>query len=195
MRRWIATLMLVAAASLVLPPAVGAGQYEQALQRATAGLKKQDPVALLGGLREAIAAAWIKLPFTVLEARLVSSPPSGFGRYAPRKDNVFGPNEPMFLYVEPVGFKVRYDPDGQTYYYNLSADFNLIDAWGRVISGRRNFSRFSGTSRHFPDQLMLSFTYNLRGLPPGSYRLETVLRDTLGKRAHTVVTPVVVKGE
>lgn len=146
-------------------------------------------------MRGAIAAAWTKLPFTVLEARLVASPPSGFGRYAPRRGNVFGPNEPMFLYLEPVGFKVRYDPGSQTYYYNLAADFNLIDAWGRVISGRRNFSRFSGTSRHFPDQIMLSFTYKMRGLPPGSYRLETVLRDTLGKRSHTVVTPVVIKGE
>lgn len=192
-----ATIILLAAclAAACWASAGWAGQYEDALAQADKGLKERDPVAALGGLRTAIAAAWTKLPFTTLQARLTKSPPSGFGRYAPRDNNVFHPREPMFLYVEPVGFKVRYDGEAQTYFYDLSADFNLVDAWGRVISGRRDFSRFSGTSRHFPDQIMLSFTYNLGGLPPGSYRLETVLKDKLGKTSHTVVTNVVVEAK
>lgn len=189
----IATLLAALALTICVPAL--AGEYDKALKRATEGLARQDPAATLGALRAAIAAAWPRLPFTTLEARLVASPPSGFGRYAPRPNNTFAPNEPMFLYMEPVGFQVRYDAGTQTYFYSLSADFNLVDAWGRVISGRRNFSRFSGTSRHFPDQIMLSFTYNLGGLPPGNYRLETVLRDMVGKKNHTVVTQVVVKSD
>ncbi len=181
-------------ASLLALPALAADDFEGALSGARRALKKGDAAGTIGGLRRAMAAAWQRLPFTVVEARLVAAPPSGFGHYLPRVDNVYRLGEPLILYVEPVGFTVRRKGKDGPFYYRLAADFNLVDAWGRVVSGRRNFGRFGGQSNHFPLQVMLSFTYSLSGLAPGSYQVETVLRDMLGKESYTIVTPIEVQG-
>jgi hypothetical protein len=93
------------------------------------------------------------MPFTAIEVHLVAAPPTGFGEYIPRVDNVYRPAEPLILYMEPVGFGVKYDKDQGSYTYHISADFNLVDAWGHVVSGRRQFGRFEGESRHFPSRL------------------------------------------
>jgi hypothetical protein len=172
----------------------GPRDFEKALDQARLGLNKKDPAQTLGGLRQAVAAAWKQMPFTAIEVHLVAAPPTGFGEYIPRVDNVYRPAEPLILYMEPVGFGVKYDKDKAAYTYHISADFNLVDAWGHVVSGRRQFGRFEGESRHFPSRLPLTFTYSLSGLPPGEYRLETVLRDVLSKKSHAVVTPIRIEG-
>lgn len=179
---------------LLAGPALAADSFDQAVDQARQGLKARDPQKTLGSLRQAIAQAWKKLPFTAIEVHLVAAPPTGFGQFLPRVDNVYRPSEPLILYMEPVGFKVRYNDEKQTYYFQLSADFNLVDAWGRVVSGRRDFGRFGGDSRHFPDRFPLTFTYSLSGLPPGDYRVETVLRDMLGKGSHAVTTSIRIEG-
>ncbi len=182
------------AASQESAPPKGPRDFEQAVVKARQGMNDKDPARTLGGLREAVAAAWKRLPFTAIEVHLVAAPPTGFGEYIPRVDNVYRPSEPLILYMEPVGFGVRFDQDKTAYTYHISADFNLVDAWGHVVSGRRQFGRFEGESRHFPSRLPLTFTYSLSGLPPGEYRLETVLRDMIKKKSHAVVTPIRIEG-
>lgn len=188
----------LALALMALAGPAPAGGFDQALDKALdkakQGLARKDPVATLGGLREAIAQAWKQLPFTAIEVHLVAAPPTGFGQFLPRVDNVYRPSEPLILYMEPVGFTVKYNAEKQTWYFQLAADFNLVDAWGRVVSGRRDFGRFGGETRHFPDRFPLTFTYSLSGLPPGDYKVETVLRDLLGKKRHTVTTPIRIEG-
>ncbi len=186
------TLAATAAAGPKAPPELA--DFDQAVHQARQALLRHDPAATLGALRRAVAAAWRRLPFTAVEVHLVAAPPTGFGEYIPRVDNVYRPGEPLILYLEPVGYTVRYDPERQLYRYSLAADFNLVDAWGRVVSGRRDFGRFQAQCRHFPDRLPLTFTYSLAGLPPGEYRVETVLRDLLGKKTHTVLTPILIEG-
>ena len=182
---WLITLCLVLCAA----PAA-AGDFESEMAQAKKGLAAKDPAVALPALRRALAAAWRDLPFTTLQVHLVADQPQGFGRYQPRKDNVFHGGEPVILYLEPVGYQVIRDQKTGEYFYNLSADFNLVDAWGRVMSGRRDFAQFQANTRHFPDQVPLTFTYNINNLPPGDYRLETVLKDVLGKKSHTVITPI-----
>lgn len=173
------------------PPAAG---FDQALGQAKAALAKKDAGATLAALRQATALAWRELPFTALNVHLAAAPPSGYGQFIQRVDNVYRPSEPLILYLEPVGFRVDHDAKQEVYAYSLTADFNLVDAWGRVVGGRREFGRFGGESRHFPDRFPLTFTYSLSGLPPGEYRVETTLRDLIGKQAHTVVTPFRIEG-
>ncbi len=186
-------VLALAVPALAAAPAVPR-EFEQAVEQARRGIKARDPAQTLGSLRQAVAAAWRRLPFTAIEVHLVAAPPTGFGEFIPRVDNVYRPGEPLILYLEPVGFTVRRNREKNTYSYRLSADFNLVDAWGHVVSGRRQFGRFEGESRHFPSRLPLTFTYSLSGLPPGEYRLETVLRDMLGKRSHTIITPIRIEG-
>lgn len=172
----------------------GPKNFEDAIDQARQGLKDRDPAQTLGSLRQAVAAAWKHLPFTAIEVHLVAAPPTGFGEYIPRVDNVYRPSEPLILYMEPVGFGVKRDLENKAYTYRITADFNLVDAWGHVVSGRRKFGRFEGETKHFPSRLPLTFTYSLSGLPPGEYRLETVLRDAIRKKSHTVVTPIRIEG-
>lgn len=169
-----------------------AGDFDSEIAQARKGLEAKDPAIALPALRRALAAAWKDLPFTALQAHLVADQPQGFGRYQIRKDNVFRGGEPVILYLEPVGYRVIRDKQNGEFFYNLTADFNLVDAWGRVMSGRRDFAQFQAHTRHFPDQVPLTFTYNINGLPPGDYRLETVLKDVLGNKSHTVITAVKV---
>ncbi|MBA4359057.1 MAG: hypothetical protein C0405_15180, partial [Desulfovibrio sp.] len=135
--RWIWAALL----GLALLPAPAwanpADDYDKGVAKAREGMKARDPQATLLGLRQALAAAWAKLPFTVLEVHLTAAMPSGFGQYITRVDNIYRPNEPLILYMEPVGYKVAFDPANSTYAYKLATDFNLIDSWGRVVSGRR----------------------------------------------------------
>ena len=197
-RIWAVALAVVWAGTWGLAgPAAAAGVpegFDQALRQARQALEARDPAATLGALRQALSLAWERLPFTVLEVHLVAAPPAGLGQYLPRVDNIYRPSEPMILYLEPVGFKVRHDPGKGEYSYNLAADFNLVDAWGRVVGGRRDFGHFGWTGRQFPERFPLSFTYSLSGLPPGDYRVETTLRDVLDKKSHTVVTPFKIAG-
>lgn len=182
------------ALALALPGLAGADDLDQAFKEAKKAAEARDAAASLKALRKATALVWERLPFGVLEVHLLAAPPAGYGQYLPRVDNQYRQSEPMILYMEPVGFKVRFEPKEGTYAYNLTSDFNLIDAWGRVVGGRRDFGRFGGQSQQFPDRFPLSFTYSLSGLPPGDYRVETTLRDLLGHKSHTVVTPFKIVG-
>ncbi|MCA1989319.1 MAG: hypothetical protein LDL07_09275 [Desulfarculus sp.] len=188
-------IMVLAVMAFQAPSAVAApAAFNQALDDARRALDQKDPAGTLDSLRRATALAWNELPFTALNVHLTAAPPSGYGQFLPRVDNVYRPSEPLILYLEPVGFAVRHDPKTGVYSYNLTADFNLVDAWGRVVGGRRDFGRFGGESRSFPDRFPLTFTYSLSGLPPGDYRVETTLRDLIGKQSHTVVTPLRIEG-
>ncbi|MFZ5586447.1 MAG: hypothetical protein ACOZHQ_10995 [Thermodesulfobacteriota bacterium] len=188
-----AGMALAAPAGPGLAAAPPAG-FDQSLMEAKAALAKKDAGATLAALRQATALAWRELPFTALNVHLAAAPPSGYGQFIQRVDNVYRPSEPLILYLEPVGFRVDHDAKQEVYTYSLTADFNLVDAWGRVVGGRREFGRFGGESRHFPDRFPLTFTYSLSGLPPGEYRVETTLRDLIGRQAHTVVTPFRIEG-
>lgn len=194
----LACLIVVLALAVPLAPALPAvaapAAFNQALDDARRALDKKDPAGTLDSLRRATALAWSELPFTALNVHLTAAPPSGYGQFIPRVDNVYRPSEPLILYLEPVGFAVQHDQKAGVYTYNLTADFNLVDAWGRVVGGRRDFGRFGGQSRSFPDRFPLTFTYSLSGLPPGDYRVETTLRDLIGRHSHTVVTPLRIEG-
>ncbi len=179
-------------------PAAGATNdlFEQGIAQARRGLARRDAAQTLEGLHRAMAGAWRQLPFTAVNVHLVAAPPQGYGQFIPRVDNVYRPSEPLILYLEPVGFTVIHDQDKGTYRYHLTADFNLVDAWGRVVSGRRRFGHFQGQSRNFPDRFPLTFTYSLSGLPPGEYKVETILRDMLGtQKTYTIVTPIRIEGD
>lgn len=195
-KKLAALLCLALCVCLAAPAAALAApdDFDAGVAQAREGLKAQDPARAMGGLRQAVAAAWARLPFSALEVHLVAAPPTAYGQYIERVDNVYRPSEPLILYLEPVGFKVRHDPKAGLYSHNLSADFNLVDAWGRVVAGRRDFGRFAEQSRHFPDRYHLVFTYSLNGLSPGQYKVETTIRDVAGQQSATVVTPFRVEG-
>ncbi|MCB2188125.1 MAG: hypothetical protein KQJ78_17035 [Deltaproteobacteria bacterium] len=167
--------------------------FDKALAGAKRGYGQHRPGLTLESLRLAMELAWPRFPFQALNVHLTTELPAGFGVFTPRPDNHFQPGDPLFLYLEPVGFEVKKDEAHGLYLYDLAADFNLVDGRGNVVGGRRDFARFQGKSRYFPQRLPLNFTYSLKGLPPGDYTVETIIRDRLAHRSFTIKTPVVVE--
>ena len=192
MKKLCAVLLLL---SLLAPLAALANQaFNEAIAEARRGLKERDAGVALQALKEATAAAWRDLPFTALNVHLTAAAPAGYGRYVKRVDNIYRPGEPLIIYMEPVGFRVLRNKARGVYRYKLNADFNLVDAWGRVVGGRRSFGQFGEETHQFPDRFPLTFTISLAGLPPGDYKVETILRDMIAKKSYTVTTPIRIEG-
>jgi hypothetical protein len=90
-------------------------------------------------LREQYLSSWERLPFSSSFDTFVSDcfvPPQGYGAYAPRASNIFGTDEAICLYVEPVGFGYEEFIDQQgnpLYAYNITADVTVSDAQGSPI--------------------------------------------------------------
>jgi hypothetical protein len=169
-------------------------QFNQAIAEARRGLSERNAAVTMQALKDATAAAWRGLPFTALNVHLTAAAPAGYGRYVKRVDNIYRPGEPLIIYMEPVGFKVLRFKEREVYRYKLNADFNLVDAWGRVVGGRRSFGQFGEETHQFPDRFPLTFTISLAGLPPGDYKVETILRDMIAKKSYTVTTPIKIEG-
>jgi hypothetical protein len=189
-------LAIVGLMLCILASSVHAAQpsFNKAITEARRGLKERDAKVTLQALKDATAAAWRQLPFTALNVHLTAAAPAGYGRYVKRVDNVYRPGEPLIIYMEPVGFKVLRNKTRGVYRYKLNADFNLVDAWGRVVGGRRSFGQFGEEVHQFPDRFPLTFTISLAGLPPGDYKVETILRDMIAKKSYTVTTPIRIEG-
>jgi hypothetical protein len=180
MAGWLLVLALASPAGAASPFADGLEQAAQNYER--------DPRQSLQALRQAIAALWSRLPLGVEQWRFLQDVPTPGGSYQVREDKPFAAEEPVILYLEPIGFTVR-EEEG-LYNYHLAIDFNMVDAWGHVVGGRRQFSALQGPALTFPDHLSLVISYSLLGLTPGEYRIETTLRDMLKQRAYTLTTPL-----
>jgi hypothetical protein len=184
LRRPMAGLLLLLALAIPADAAAFAVSLEQAAQN-----YEQNPQQSLQALRQAIAALWPRLPLGVGQWRFLQDVPTPEGSYQVREDKPFAAGEPVILYLEPIGFTVR-EEDG-LYNYHLVIDFNMVDAWGHVVGGRRQFSALQGPALTFPDHLYVVISYSLLGLTPGEYRIETTLRDMLKQqRAYTLTTPL-----
>ncbi|MDR1396603.1 MAG: hypothetical protein LBJ14_02590 [Desulfarculales bacterium] len=138
------------------------------------------PEQALELLEQALQIIWNRVPLNIGQAHILASPPLAAGQYQPRREARLRPQEPLALYMQPQGFKVRRQ-EGM-FLYSLSTDFKLSDAWGRVVREQKDFSSFSGSEFSFPSRLPIVIIYNFSGLSPGNYRLETTLRDLYGQQ-------------
>lgn len=169
-------------------PAGAAASFAASLEQAAQNYE-QNPQQSLQALRQAIAVLWTRLPLGVGQWRFLQEIPSQEGGHQVRADKPFAAGEPVILYLEPIGFTVR-EEDG-LFNYHLAIDFNMVDAWGHVVGGRRQFSALRGPALTFPGHLPVVISYSLLGLTPGEYRIETTLRDMLQqKNAYTLTTPL-----
>jgi len=159
----------------------GAGQTDKAqlsqspfsglVDSAQAAYAKGNTAETVIHLKEAILSIWDEVPLTARDVRLVEDPES----YVTRADNVYSAGEPIHITCQILGHKLERIAD--TYRIEISTDFMLADEAGNILGGQKNFFKFDNTSPIPIIDFTLDLTYTLSGAKPGTYELQTTLKD------------------
>ncbi|MEP3045909.1 MAG: hypothetical protein ABJL55_13105 [Roseibium sp.] len=136
-------------------------------------------------MRSALIAAWQAAPISIDKAVFVEAAAAGFGIYNERSGNSFSPDQPLLIYLEPIGF-VWAENDG-IYRSHLIADFELLSPDGKILAGQENFGEFKFASLAHNTEYMVNLTLNISGAPVDQYVLKVTLRDQLNDDQSTSV--------
>jgi hypothetical protein len=164
-----------------------AAQLDAVRVKAEAGLAAEA----FEDLKAAELELWKRM--TSLSARrlvLIEEEPPPDGAYRPRDGNLFRKGEPVRIALEPVGYTLK--EEGGLYRLLLTTDFTVVDDQGSIYGGQRDFGRWEAASRRPVTEFLMFFTYDLSGLAPGEYVIETVVRDAYSDRTLELATPVVI---
>jgi hypothetical protein len=186
---WISKLVVLAA----LPLAAYAGDVTDLATQIEDALVKKDSGRALQHATTILMTAWEAtegLGFTA--AVPVVDTPKGYGVYNARADTVYKMGEPIILYAEPFGYGYGTAAAG-VYTIGFDVDLRVLGADGAVVAEAPGVLAVGMESRHKNREFMADMTFNLGGLAPGVYRLETTLRDKNSPKWGQFVTQVEIR--
>jgi len=157
-------------------PAAGQTVVETA-QGIETRLSAQDFAGALAEAQTVVARVWdmtTRIGFT--EALLVDKPASDYGIYNPRPTASFRLGEPIYVYVEPVGYGFA-TPDSGLFSIGFFVDLTVLAEDGAVLGEMQNVVELDQTARAQRREFQTTITFNLGGIQPGRYVLATILRD------------------
>lgn len=141
---------------------------------------------------DAYDQAWTASGLAFTQATFTDGTATGYGQYTPRANTIFGDEEALTVYAEPVGYGFR--EAGGNFAYELTASFRLLNLSGQVLAEQDKFATFSGTGRTRKRELSAALTFQFSGLPAGDYQLETNFLDEVGGSQSTFTLPFSVTG-
>ncbi len=157
--------------------AAAAGPLGDLAARAEQRLALGDTAGALAVAADLQGQIWDASPEIGLhDALLVAEPAPGFGLYNPRADNKFKPGAPVYIYAEPYGFGYGSGGDG-LYTIDFAVDLRVTTLMGEMIAEVADVANLALTSRYKNREFQANLTYTLTGITPGTYVLETTLRD------------------
>jgi hypothetical protein len=183
-------ILLVMAFLLALAAPARAGDPVSALIDARLSLSQGKHAEAIARIREALVAIYQEAPLACQNVTWIAEAPTGYGRYKPRSSNVFSGVEPLILYLEPIGYSIV--PTGAGYRYGLRADFMVLSDKNEPLGGAQDFARNLVETRSPQTEDFEFFTFNLRQLPPGKYKLQLTLKDQNSSK-QVVVTKDLVR--
>ena len=145
----------------------------------------------LAALDEAAVALSEKAPLTVHRALWVAEPPTGFGGYIPRQNNVFASGVKMIIYAEPVGLGWR--KNGEFWETEAAIDVLVKGKDGTVLQRAPDFTNLRTSSRVRNREMMAQLTYSFTGIPVGEYVVESIMRDKVSGKTASFSLPLVVR--
>ena len=117
----------------------------------------QKEIADFNTVREQLLLAWNSTGFRPQFDTYVNSA-DAYGIYEEHKSNVFKPDEPIILYVEPVGFthmqingdisNSNNNNNSKLYLINMTAGIVISDKQGNILLGRENIPLLGVKSHH-----------------------------------------------
>ena len=145
----------------------------------------------LAALDETAAVLSERAPLTMRRALWVAEPPTGFGRYKPREDNVFASGVKMVIYAEPVGIGWR-KSDG-LWQSEVAIDVVVRGKDGTALQRVPDFTTLRIASRVRNREVMAQLTYSFSGIPAGEYVVESIMRDKVSGKTGTFSLPLIVR--
>ncbi len=133
-------------------------------------------------------AVWDAAPLAFRRAELVDNAPAAFGEASPRASNVYGADEEIRIYAEPVAFGWRRTGGG--FETDMVADVRVSTDEGRIVVGQKAIStlRIAAESRN--TGVFATFAYTFRGLKPGDYVVTTTLNDQVSGKSAAFALPI-----
>ncbi len=128
---------------------------------------------------------WTEVPLLLRNVRFVEDDNNSYGIYEPKEEDSFTPGEPLYLYLEPVGYAFRKNPRGY-YEFGFVADFTLEDDKGNVLGGQKEFANLDFGSWNHNTEVSLTFTYTFTGFDAGKYKVTTHVSDAYSNKSATV---------
>ena len=141
--------------------------------------------------RVAYLAAWEGAPLAVRRAMLVSQPATSYGLPDERATNAFAADEPVLIYLEPVGYGWR--EAGGLNEFGVRVAVRALTPAGDQLFAKEDFLILSTTSRDRPTEFFANVTLNMSGFPRGRVDLELTLSDLASDESATVTLPLVLE--
>ncbi len=194
------SIILLAAPAAAEPDAGAASGPAMWLDLAKTSAGQGQIKRAYGLTEEAARSLWRRMGFSLARALLVAEPARGYGIYTPRKNNAYlhappgrpvfpGKGQPIYVYLEPVGYEVR-RVKGSRYQFGITMDAALLDHKGNLLFGKENFLRQEVESHHFNREFFQNVTLNLKGAPPGQYKLRLTVQDIGSGQRASVKLPI-----
>lgn len=150
--------------------------FEESYSQFTGAFEKKDYLQAYNAMRSSFKTFWEKTPFMVNNVRFVKSGGNSFGLYEPREGDTFSKGEPIYLYVEPIGYTLKKNSDNH-YDFGFTADFSIENEHGKVLGGQQNFADLPFKSWNYNMEMAITFNYTLTGAENGKYKVVTTIRD------------------
>ena len=126
-----------------------------------------------------------KIPLLLRNVMFVKGEDNSYGIYEPKSSSNFASGEPLYLYLEPMGFAYKKNPAGY-YEFGFKADFVLEDDKGNELGGQEEFADLKFSSWNRNTEVSLTFTYSFTGFDKGKYKVVTHVLDAHSKKSATV---------
>lgn len=134
---------------------------------------------------------WQTRGLHIARAVFVAAPAAGYGIFDPRPTNVFAPGEPVLIYAEPRGYGYGDRGEGIAE-LGFAIDLRVLDAAGTELGNYPDILQLGFLTRSRNREFMANLRYDLTGLPPGDYRLETTFRDRHGPGSARVTSDMTI---
>lgn len=158
-----------------------AGPLDSLIGSMQEALRGQDYLKALGAADSIKDKIWEEAPLMLRNVILVKGINNTYGVYEPEDDDVYSQGETIYVYLEPVGYRIMKNEAGY-YEFRFTADFQLVNENGEILGGQEQFANLPFKSWHPNKEVAITFNYNFSGIPAGKYKVVTTVYDANSDR-------------
>ncbi|MGB9906292.1 MAG: hypothetical protein ACPLRR_02760 [Candidatus Saccharicenans sp.] len=164
-----------------------AGTFDSLLGSMQEALQGKDYLKALAAADSIKEQIWEEAPLMLRNVILVKGMNNTYGIYEPEDDEAYSPGQTIYVYLEPVGYKIIKNEAGY-YEFRFTADFQLVNENGEILGGQEQFADLPFKSWHPNKEVAITFNYNFSGLPAGKYKVVTTVYDANSDRKASAET-------